>query len=141
MVVYTTSRGVDFYWNMSSVFVNIGFALGASPGSHSETPRRGWALLHCFCMKTTSLWLSMNESTTCATFGRSSATLDEPRFRPTLLRHDRRLVQLRRTFPILCDVLVRVDIPENRRLHFELLYVDGRYRPLQVGLASEMAPG
>ena len=40
-----------------------------------------------------------------------------------------------------CDVLVRVDIPENRRLHFEFLYVDGRYRPLQVGLASEMAPG
>ena len=25
-------------------------------------------MLHCFCMKTTSLWLSMNESTTCATF-------------------------------------------------------------------------
>ena len=68
MVAYTASRGENFYWNMSSVFVNMGFALGASPPPHSETPRRGWALLHCFCMKTTSLWLSMNESTTCATF-------------------------------------------------------------------------
>ena len=57
------------------------------------------------------------------------------------LRHGRRLVQLGRAFPILCNVLVRVDVPENRRLHFELLYVDGWYRPLQVGLASVVAPG
>ena len=56
------------HWNISSVFVKIGLALGASPGSHSETPNNGWAFDHCCCIKTTSLCDSIKESTTWLTF-------------------------------------------------------------------------